>query len=659
MPDRITRVLLVEDDEDDYILTSDYLSQLDSHKFEVDWVTNPTKALERLKLNKYDLCLLDYQLGANNGLTVLEKASKSGCSTPIIMLTGQSDDALDKAALAAGAVDYLVKGEITTSRFARVIRYALARQEIEDERIERINAETQNQSKDRFLAHLSHELRTPLTSILGYTELLLASNKAPQAAPELNIILNNGKHLLGLLNNVLDLSKIAVGKLEYHFSEVTLDSFIADIFSLMQVHASDNAIELILQEQAPLPLCIHTDAVRLRQVLINLLHNGIKFTEQGQVELTIWTEVISDQEMLNFKVSDTGQGIPKDMLDAIFMPFEQVEDAVSRKQEGAGLGLSICAELVQHMGGEISVQSVFNQGSDFTFSINPGDIVNQPRVVMAFEQEHYTNKQVALAPLEGHVLIVEDMDDIRRLIGRYCQSFGLEITYASNGLQALEKFKLAASQGTYFDLALMDIHMPELDGKRTIRELRALGFNQPILAITAATMKGVKKELIDIGFNHIIPKPIDKNELHRALANYLNSSNLGSATVTKENSASTCVQSSNEQKQHIIVVEDDEDAADITVLLLESLGVKAEKATTAKKCQALLSTEKSWTKILLDLHLPDANGLDLARTIKHAHPDIELIMVSGATLSEQALKQAGIDRAILKPVNLEILKGLI
>ena len=212
-PKSVARVLLVEDDEDDFILTSEYLHQLASHSFEIDWVTNPTKALEQLNLGKHDICLLDYQLGAYNGLTVLERASENGCSIPIIMLTGQSDEALDQSALAAGAVDYLVKSEMTTARFARAIRYALARQEIENERLERINAETQNQSKDRFLAHLSHELRTPLTSILGYTEILLNSNKAPNAEPELNIILNNGQHLLGLLNNVLDLSKIAVGKL--------------------------------------------------------------------------------------------------------------------------------------------------------------------------------------------------------------------------------------------------------------------------------------------------------------------------------------------------------------------------------------------------------------------------------------------------------------
>ena len=644
-PKAIARVLLVEDDEDDFILTSEYLNQLTSHSFEIDWVTNPTEALEQLNLGKHDICLLDYQLGAYNGLTVLEKASEDGCSIPIIMLTGQSDEALDQSALAAGAVDYLVKSEMTTARFARAIRYALARQEIENERLERINAETQNQSKDRFLAHLSHELRTPLTSILGYTEILLNSNKAPHAESELNIILNNGQHLLGLLNNVLDLSKIAVGKLEYNFSTINVDSFIADIFCLMQVHAADKGLILKMHAKNALPLQIYSDPVRLRQVLINLIHNGIKFTETGQITLTIWTEFINEQELIKFSVADTGQGIPEQMLGNIFKPFEQVEDFISRKEQGAGLGLSICTELIQHMGGSITVNSVVNQGSEFIFSIDPGDIADQERVLLAFEQEHTSHEIIALTPLQGHVLVVDDMDDIRQLIGQICQSFGLKVSYASNGLQAIEQCKSAKENNHCFDLILMDIHMPTLDGKRAIKEIRELNFDNAIIAVTAATMKGVKQELLALGFNHIVAKPIDKNELYQGLANYLSIENQSSAL---QNSV-----------QRFLVVEDDEDAADVTVLLLESLGIEAVKAQTAQICQDLLIKENNWTTILLDLHLPDASGLDLAHSIKQSHPNIRIILVSGATVAEPSLKQAGINKAILKPINLEILKSLI
>ena len=189
--------------------------------------------------------------------------------------------------------------------------------------------------------------------------------------------------------------------------------------------------------------------------------------------------------------------------------------------------------------------------------------------------------------------------------------------------------------------------MPTLDGKQAIQELRALDFNNPIIAVTAATMKGVKQELLALGFNHIVAKPIDRHELYQSLANYL---------IVKNQASSNILQAS---AQRILVVEDDEDAADVTILLLESLGIEAVKAQTAQICQELLHKENNWTTILLDLHLPDANGLDLAQLIKHAYPDITLILVSGATVPEQALNQAGIHKAILKPINLDILKSLI
>jgi len=205
MLDKVTRLLLVEDDEDDYILTCDYLDQLDSHTFDIEWISSPEQAISILSKNDHDICLLDYRLGASNGLSVLKKAIANGFSGPIIMLTGQSNDELDSAALDAGAVDYLIKTEMSSSRFARAIRYALARKDVEGERVERLKAEAENRSKDRFLAHLSHELRTPLSSILGYTELLLQSDFSKQAENELGVIYRNGKHLLSLLNDVLDL----------------------------------------------------------------------------------------------------------------------------------------------------------------------------------------------------------------------------------------------------------------------------------------------------------------------------------------------------------------------------------------------------------------------------------------------------------------------
>lgn len=656
MADKVAKVLLVEDDEDDYILTSDYLHQLDSHTFEIDWVTRPEEALEQLKRNVHDICLLDYQLGALNGLTVLEKATNSGCVTPIIMLTGQSDATLDKAALTAGAADYLVKGDISTARFDRTIRYALARKEVENERVERIKAESENRSKDRFLAHLSHELRTPLTSILGYTEILLGSDKCQQAQSELNVILNNGRHLLGLLNNVLDLSKLAAGKLELSPSEIKLENFIADIFSLMQVHAKDKGIQLSLRCETQLPLYIKADPIRLRQILINLIHNAIKFTDYGDVKLEMSVVPLKNQEMMCFKVVDTGQGIPNEKLDSIFKPFEQVEDIISRKEEGAGLGLAICAELVKHMGGTIKVESEVDTGSCFTVivdtQIDPSLAKNRPN----FKVNHTSEFLSTFVPIQGRVLVVDDMDDIRALIGHFCQSFGLVVEYATNGLQALEKIK--DNSRSLYDLVLMDIHMPQLDGRRAILEIRKLAIEIPILAITAATMKGIKQELQQLGFDGIISKPIDKKALYSELRSRLDSEKPSLQTPFSLANDDFQGQLSQDKKQ-ILLVEDDHDAATVTKLLLESLGCEVDIAESAQQALELMTEAKKWGQILLDVNLPDGDGLTLASQVQLTRPESKIVLLSGAEVDAKELAKLGIDRAILKPVNLEILKSLL
>ena len=354
---KATKLLLVEDDEDDYILTRDYLEQLSSHVFDIEWITSPEQAVEVLSKNQHDICLLDYRLGASDGLSVLKQALKNGFCGPIIMLTGQSNDALDSAALDAGAVDYLVKSEMSGSRFARSIRYALARRDVEDERVERLKAEAENRSKDRFLAHLSHELRTPLSSILGYTELLMLSDFNKQAENELGVIYRNGKHLLSLLNDVLDLSKIAVDKLELSLSEVNLDSLMADVFTLMRVSALDKGLSLKFESLEPLPLVVRIDATRLRQILINLINNAIKFTEQGEIVVNAWTDMVAEREMLFFSIKDSGLGIAPEKQALIFKPFEQIADVESRSVGGAGLGLAICSELLSRMQGDISLDS--------------------------------------------------------------------------------------------------------------------------------------------------------------------------------------------------------------------------------------------------------------------------------------------------------------
>jgi two-component system, sensor histidine kinase and response regulator len=644
---KVARLLLVEDDEDDYILTSESLTQLDSYHFEIHWVTNPQSALEKLMAEDFDICLLDYQLGGQSGLDVLKQAALLGCMTPIIMLTGQTDDSLDKLAQDAGAVDYLNKEEITTPRFARAIRYALARNEVTTERLERLKAETQNRSKDRFLAHLSHELRTPLTSILGYAELLLNSDKSAQSRSELNIILSNGKHLLSLLNDVLDLSKIAADKLEINSAAIELDSFIADVFFLLQINAHDKGLNLQIKARSPLPLTIYADGTRLRQILINLSHNAIKFTQHGQVSIELWTQFVDDKELLYFEVADSGMGIPAERLSSIFKPFEQIEDIVTRKEIGAGLGLAICTELVKRMGGTISVESELGKGTRFQFSIDPGDISAITRTKLRFKKMDDNQADQVFVPLTGKVLVVDDAPDIRKLVQRICQSFGLKVVTAENGLQAVEMCSQSLADSSPFDLVLMDIHMPVLGGRQAITEIRQADFLSPVIALTAAALKGVKQSLIEIGFSEVLHKPINKMALYQSLAVYLpKQPNL--APPHKK-----------PRQQSILIVEDDPDAAQVSQLLLESLGAKAQLALSGQECWLALQSNTSFDTILLDLNLPDTDGLTLAAQIHVIKPNIELVLVSGAQVDVAQLTAVNIHKSLLKPLNLASLKSLL
>ncbi|TMM46928.1 response regulator [Colwellia ponticola] len=671
----ITRILLVEDNEDDYILTCDYLQQMPNHHFAIDWVDNSNEALTLLKTNTHNICLLGYQLGGLNGLAVLKQASNGGCTVPIIMLTGQTNTAVDNSALDAGAVDYLVKSELTSTLFNRSIRYALARKDIENKRLERIKAETTSRSKDKFLAHLSHELRTPLTSILGYTELLLSDDNNKKIQPELTTILNNGNHLLGLLNNVLDLSKIAAGKFELNNKTFSLERFITDVYTLMSMAAQNKGLSLHLSARSVLPVQITADTLRLRQILINIIDNAIKFTNQGSVSIDVYLDSPSDKTLLYFSITDTGVGIPDTLLSTIFKPFEQVQDIVSRSEQGTGLGLSICSELIKYMGGSITVESTLAVGSTFIVSIDPGQLDNIEQKNFSFKPSDYKLNTQVLSKLTGKVLIVDDIDDIRRLIGYTCRSFGLDVSYGNNGQQAITKIVSAYQSDTPYDVVLMDIHMPVLDGKKAISKLRTMNITTPIIAITAATMQGVQKELYDLGFNEVVAKPIDKHELHQKLTKQLinrpaitqSFRSITKATAQADNNPNNItVNNSTANKKHIdnnaaervLLIEDDIEAAEVTALLLNNLGKKVQIAHNVKQAQCIITMDTNWQYMLVDMNLPDGNGLELSTELKVKSPDAMITIVSDHKIFSQDLDGFGASNSLLKPINLTMLQQL-
>ncbi len=651
----VIRVLLIEDDEDDYFLTSDYLLQCEEPRFQLTWVTNSADAIDALQRRNFDLCLLDYLLGAENAVDVLEVLKSNQFNLPVVILTGQSDSQVDELVMRAGAADYLQKTEIESPRFMRTIRYAMVRREIENERLERHKVEQQNKAKDKFLAHLGHELRTPLTSILGYTELLLDDKGNDPLAQELSIIYSNGKHLLSLLNDLLDMSRIMADKLELNIKKVHLSPFLTDIHSLMRLAAKDKDLVFDVIAETKIPEVIETDPTRLRQVLINLVSNAVKFTDTGTITVTVEVRPPAPgktNERLHFIVEDTGIGMPPDKLEKIFQPFEQIEDIMRANHGGAGLGLAISRELVAKLGGSISVDSVFGKGSRFSFSIDPGDLSEQSRVHLALKAPSKAEANNLDLQVTGKVLIVDDIREIRRLTGHLVSQCHATVAYAENGVKALEAVLQAEEDNDPFHLVLMDIHMPVMNGIEALHAIRRHKSNVPVVAVTAASRKGLKQSLMDDGFNNVIGKPIERAALTEVLDQYLVRSQ--GPAVSKIESVKTVTQSTQPQptSKKVLVIEDDEDAAELLQLFLVHQGHDVITANTGADAIERMN-EVVFDHVLMDLTLPDYHGYDLAAELNQIQPKAKLVIVSGNEPDKDTMKHLGVSLSLLKPVSKE------
>ncbi|WP_042142714.1 MULTISPECIES: hybrid sensor histidine kinase/response regulator [unclassified Pseudoalteromonas] len=378
-------------------------------------------------------------------------------------------------------------------------------------------AKQASELKSRFLANMSHEIRTPLTAIIGFTEQMLVKEVHHIKDNHLNTVLRNSKHLLELINNILDLSKIEAEKLEIEQQEFDLAQLIEDVNSVINVLANSKNLEFRIDYTFPLPKTIKSDITRLKQVLLNICTNGVKFTEQGYVSLAI--EFIPNIQKLKFVITDSGIGMSKNELERIFKPFEQADSSTTRKFGGTGLGLCISKNLAHLLGGDVEVASEKGIGSRFSLSIatnnqntdikllestvdlNPIKIIKQP-----IESAHYDAK----------ILVAEDNLDNQELIRLLLEHWGLNPEFANNGSEAVE---MALTND--YDLILMDMQMPVMGGQEATQMLRHTAYDGPIIALTANVMKHDVETYIEAGCNEALAKPIDKKALEFTLEKYL------------------------------------------------------------------------------------------------------------------------------------------
>jgi signal transduction histidine kinase/ActR/RegA family two-component response regulator len=399
---------------------------------------------------------------------------------------------------------------------------ASARKLIEESRYElekaKNDAVAASLAKSQFLANMSHEIRTPLGIILGFSELGLESlDKPEEAANYLRSINRNAHELSKLLGEILDLSKVEANKLEAEKITFAWISLVEDVCNLLRIKAEEKGIQLKLILQNPLPELIESDPTRLRQILINLIGNAIKFTHNGLVRVTVSAlkSVSNDIYKIQFEVQDSGIGITEDQKDFLFKPFAQADSSMTRKFGGTGLGLVLSKQLAKVLGGDLQlVHSEPNHGSTFVCTLYSMASVREPKSV-----GQPVAKNIDLSGL--NILLAEDSPDNQVLINHYLRATGAKIEIANNGQEAVEKNLI-----NNFDLVLMDIQMPVMDGFRALAELRAQGFKKPVIAVTAHAMKEERERAFQAGFTNYLTKPLNKNMLLSVLEKALLEKNL-------------------------------------------------------------------------------------------------------------------------------------
>jgi PAS domain S-box-containing protein len=378
------------------------------------------------------------------------------------------------------------------------------------------DADAANRAKSDFLANMSHEIRTPMNAILGFTELLRRKGRTPPTAEEqrhhLDTIHSSGKHLLELINDILDLSKVESGHMEMERVSFAAHNVVQEVVHVLGVKAQEKGIALNMQLPEALPATIQADPSRLRQIITNIVGNAIKFTEQGGVSVSIRMSRDASAPRMLIDVQDSGVGIPDNKLEAVFEPFTQAESSTTRRFGGTGLGLTISRRFARAMGGDIVVTSELGKGSIFHISIDTGPLDGIPMLAPEAlwqdtqRAETVTSSRWRFPP--KHILVVDDGNENRELARLVLEETGLQVMEAENGQIALD---LVAKH--HFDLILMDMQMPVMDGVTATRRLRDQGVQIPVLALTANAMKGFETILDEAGFTGFHTKPLNIDTL--------------------------------------------------------------------------------------------------------------------------------------------------
>ncbi len=500
------------------------------------------------------------------------------------------------------------------------------------------NAEAATTAKSAFLANMSHEIRTPLTAIIGFAEDARDEKMGEAELKEsVDIIVRSGHHLLDVINEILDISKIEAGKLELEVLSVDLFSLMSDVQSVFEQRIQAKGLTFTLDYHFPLPRVANIDPTRVKQVILNLLGNALKFTEEGSVRLEV--NYNSAERLLEFIVMDTGVGMTPSQQEKIFDAFTQADVSTTRSYGGTGLGLNIVKQLLKLMGGEVTVSSELDSGSTFKACI-PASYKNNNDFIVSSDQiqvEKVKTKNTAIRSLKGRILYAEDNPVNQQLVKNLVKRAGANIDVVNNGVEAILYFLENKP-----DLILMDIQMPIIGGVTVTKLLRAYGYNVPVIACTANVMANEKEAYLDIGFNDCVEKPINRPHFYEVLSRYQSA------------------EESVKFKGKILVAEDNEVNQVIIKRYLNKLGAVVSLASDGESAFEQASKE-AFDLIFMDLQMPKLNGLEAGEKLMSSgcQTPIYALTADPDKQTQRECENAGFCGVLLKPIDKVAIKNTL